>query len=73
MDGTKVQVVPTARDSFVTHARPRYWLCIVVHALVVLMRLAMVLVWAFRVDHKFTFNIKHLSTYTSVLNFITTM
>jgi len=72
-DSTKGQAVPAAGDSFLTHARPRYWLCIVVHALVVLTRMAMVLVWAFRLDHKLTFNIKHLSAYTAALNFITAM
>jgi hypothetical protein len=75
MDSSRaeVQVAPTAWNSFTTRSRPRYWFCIVVHALVVLLRLAMVLVWAFRLDHKCTFNINHLSIYTAITNFITTV
>jgi hypothetical protein len=75
MDSSRaeVQVAPTAWNSFTTHSRPRYWFCIVVHALVVLLRLVMVIVWAFRFEHKCIFDISQLSAYSAITNFTATV
>jgi hypothetical protein len=46
-------------------------MCILVHAIVVLICGIMVVVWATKVEHRWTFNIDRLSFFASVMNFVT--
>ena len=52
------------------HIWLRYWLCIWVLSLVVAVRAAMVIVWATRLDHKWTFKIDRISFFTYMTTFV---
>jgi hypothetical protein len=70
---TKFEHGSTTKESFVTHARPRYWFCLGVHALVVVIYVGLALTRALGIDNRWTFDIKHLSEYTAILTFTTGM
>jgi hypothetical protein len=69
VSGKKVTGITTSNNG----VRFQYWLCILVHAIVVLVRAAMVVVWAMRLDHRWTFRNSHISASTYILNFTTTV